>query len=227
MPLVWASHLAGTPLPERVAGSTLVERLSGGRGPGGRPLHHRRRRAGTSPSEPGSPWPPGTPACGSSGRSRRTSASSRTRPRWPTSWPKVRDSGAGLVLVGLGFPKQERLAEEPVAPAEVWVLGLRWRRRDGGRRRQAARPTGPSGSGSSGSCGCSRNPAGSRTVILWMTSRLLCSCSARACGGACPGAEGLRSGRTADTRSVRESAGESVPCPTRVRPEGVLVHVPW
>ena len=32
MPLVWASRLSGTPLPERVAGSSLIRSLSAGLG---------------------------------------------------------------------------------------------------------------------------------------------------------------------------------------------------
>ena len=52
MPLVWASRLQGTPLPERVAGSNLISTLSGGGG-GAEAIHlpcwaarQWRRRAG-------------------------------------------------------------------------------------------------------------------------------------------------------------------------------------
>ncbi|MDQ2674311.1 MAG: WecB/TagA/CpsF family glycosyltransferase, partial [Chloroflexota bacterium] len=38
MPLVWASKLSGTPLPERVAGSSLIRSLSEGLGRDGRSI---------------------------------------------------------------------------------------------------------------------------------------------------------------------------------------------
>src|SRR5215213_3743120 len=39
MPLVWASRLQGTPLPERVAGSNLISTLSGGAAARGRSIY--------------------------------------------------------------------------------------------------------------------------------------------------------------------------------------------
>jgi N-acetylglucosaminyldiphosphoundecaprenol N-acetyl-beta-D-mannosaminyltransferase len=124
MPLVWAARLAGTPLPQRVPGSTLVERLcqmAAGHGHGvyviggglgdtaeraGRALAARYtglRFAGAVAPDFGFEQDPAQVA---------------------DIVSAVRASGAGLVLVGLGFPKQERLAEELcVRLPHIWALG--------------------------------------------------------------------------------------------------------
>ena len=86
MPLVWASRLSGTPLPERVAGSSLIWSLSAGLGRdgrsvyvlGGSPGDRRRRADGADPGRrPGSPRT--ARACGSPAPCAPRSASSATR----------------------------------------------------------------------------------------------------------------------------------------------------
>jgi len=123
MPLVWASRLAGTPLPERVAGSSLIWSLSralamdgrsafllGGQPPGGwaraadalRATCPRLRVAGLSPAFGFDPA--------------------------PARFARVRDAVAAaapdLVFVGLGFPRQEEVISRlrPVLP-RAWFLG--------------------------------------------------------------------------------------------------------
>ena len=148
-PIVWASRLAGMPLPERVTGSDLARSLTGaaaraglsmfllGGNPGVAAAAARRLRL----RFPGhlqveSHCPPFGFGEDSDELERIRAMLLRTRP--------------ALVLVGLGFPKQERLihalrtelpgtwfvgvgialsflaGEQPRAPAGVQRLGLEW-----------------------------------------------------------------------------------------------------
>ena len=116
MPLIWASKLGGRPLPERVAGSSLIWSLSDGLGRDGRSIFVIG----------------GTPATGD-----RPDGATRAAARLATACPGLRIAGtispafgferdesafarisaevAGvepdLVFVGLGFPKQEIVIE--------------------------------------------------------------------------------------------------------------------
>jgi N-acetylglucosaminyldiphosphoundecaprenol N-acetyl-beta-D-mannosaminyltransferase len=123
MPLIWASRLQGTPLPERVAGSDLVWSLAAlaaeekiglfllGGDPGVADiaakelcrLHPGLRIAGTH--------------CPPFGFEKDPGALAEIR-------AVVASSGAGLVYVGLGFPKQELLIAKlaPECPA-AWFIG--------------------------------------------------------------------------------------------------------
>jgi N-acetylglucosaminyldiphosphoundecaprenol N-acetyl-beta-D-mannosaminyltransferase len=124
MPLIWASRLAGTPLPERVPGAGLVETLSA-----------------LAASRGGSVFVLGGGAGDVAERAARALAARHTGLRVAgVASPafgfehdpaltrelveQVRASGADLVLIGLGFPKQERLGLllQPVMPA-AWLLG--------------------------------------------------------------------------------------------------------
>lgn len=123
MPLVWASRLQGTPVPERVAGSDLVWSLAAvaeeegvglfllGGNPGAavsaaRELVRQRpglRIAGTF--------------CPPFGFEHDQAAVADIRRR-------IEESGARIVYVALGFPKQEQLTAR-LAPrlSDVWFLG--------------------------------------------------------------------------------------------------------
>ncbi|MFI7598585.1 WecB/TagA/CpsF family glycosyltransferase [Actinoplanes sp. NPDC049681] len=128
MPLVWASKLSGTPLPERVAGSSLIWSLSRGLGLDGRSIFV----IGGSPA--------------GDGKDGATRAADRLAAECPglriagTLCPdygfendeqayadlraKVAGAEPDLVFVGLGFPKQEAVvtrlrAEMP----QAWFVG--------------------------------------------------------------------------------------------------------
>ncbi|MGL5858099.1 MAG: WecB/TagA/CpsF family glycosyltransferase [Angustibacter sp.] len=124
MPLVWASRLAGEPVPERVTGSGLVERLSRAAGLYGRSVHVVGGGAGEAARLAGEALTRRYPGLHLAGW---------TVPPFgfehdPSGTARVLDEivacRADLVLIGLGFPKQERLAEQlrPRMP-EAWLLG--------------------------------------------------------------------------------------------------------
>jgi N-acetylglucosaminyldiphosphoundecaprenol N-acetyl-beta-D-mannosaminyltransferase len=135
MPLVWASRLAGTPLPERVPGSSLIWALSYHLGRAGRSVY----LLGGAPPVGGS----GAESGAESGARRAAavlaaacpglriagSASPpygfEAEPEWYASiCADVVEAKPDLVFVGLGFPKQERLIDalRPELPF-TWFLG--------------------------------------------------------------------------------------------------------
>lgn len=118
MPLVWASRLGSEPLPERVAGASLIFSLSAAAAAGGRSVY-------LLGGEPGVP----------------DKAAAELKTRYPglrvagTDAPppgfdldEVRERLAAarpdIVFAGLGFPKQERVIAA-VAPGlpETWFVG--------------------------------------------------------------------------------------------------------
>lgn len=126
MPLVWASRLAGTPLPERVCGSSLIWSLSYHLGRAGRSVFLLGGRPGPAP---GGRRAAAVLAAACPGLRVAGTAS----PRYgfesdPASWDEacatVVEAKPDLVLVGLGFPKQERLIDalRPELPLS-WFLG--------------------------------------------------------------------------------------------------------
>ena len=130
MPLVWASRLGGTPLPERVAGSSLIWSLSEGLGRDGRSIFVMG----------------GTPATDDAVPDGATRAADRLAAGCPglrvagTSCPpfgfdgdpgtyadfcaKIIDARPDLVFVGLGYPKQERVISRlRSAMPHTWFIG--------------------------------------------------------------------------------------------------------
>ena len=124
MPLVWASRLQGTPLPERVAGSDLVWSIPEVAAELGVPLFLLGGEDGASEAAASilNERFPGLSIAGTLSPPRGfeqdearvkeiVSAVARTDPR--------------LVLVGLGFPKQEYLIRElRDACPQAWFLGV-------------------------------------------------------------------------------------------------------
>jgi N-acetylglucosaminyldiphosphoundecaprenol N-acetyl-beta-D-mannosaminyltransferase len=129
MPLVWASRLGGAPLPERVAGSSLIWSLSRGLGRdrrsvfvlGGAPPTETRAAGATRAAARLASASPGLRVAGAVspafGFERDEDGYARLR-------AQIIDAAPDLVFVGLGFPKQEvvieRLREH--LPA-TWFIG--------------------------------------------------------------------------------------------------------
>ncbi len=126
MPLVWATQLAGDPLPERVAGSTLSGELAAAAAARGRSLFLLGGNPGVADaaaaalraehpeiSVVGTHCPP-------VGFESDPAASASLR-------EALRGSGADLVYVALGSPKQERLIAELRAEGllpDAWWIGV-------------------------------------------------------------------------------------------------------
>jgi N-acetylglucosaminyldiphosphoundecaprenol N-acetyl-beta-D-mannosaminyltransferase len=123
MPLIWAARLQGTPLPERVAGSDLVWSLAELAAATGSPLFLLGGNPGAAE------------AAADNLRERHPDlriAGTHCPPFGfeadPTEVPRIRSmidsSGAKIVFVGLGYPKQEILITDLLADLpQVWFLG--------------------------------------------------------------------------------------------------------
>ncbi len=121
MPLVWASRLQGTPLPERVAGSDLIYSLSAALGAegmsvfllGGEPA--TATKAADALQKKHGAVVAGT-HCPPMGFEQRSKEMKLIRKKLLASQPK-------LVFVGLGSPKQEYLIQQlrPLLPGTWWI----------------------------------------------------------------------------------------------------------
>jgi len=124
MPLIWAAWLQGTPLPERVAGSTLIGSLSGAAAERGRSIYLLGGDEGTAEvaaevlmrkypnlQVAGTYYPP-------MGFEKDDAEMSRLR-------QSIEQAGPDIIFVALGFPKQEKLIRELRAAApEAWWMGV-------------------------------------------------------------------------------------------------------
>ena len=124
MPLVWASRLAGTPLPERVPGSSLIWSLSYHLGRAGRSVF----LVGGTPQDGGRRAAAVLAAACPGLRVAGAISPGYGFERDPVSLAEVCasvvEAKPDLVFVGLGFPKQERLIDalRPALPLS-WFLG--------------------------------------------------------------------------------------------------------
>ena len=130
MPLVWASRLSGTPLPERVAGSSLIWSLSEGLGRDGRSIFV----IGGVPADAGTPTDGAAraadrlagrcPGLRVAGTLCPAFGFERDEPAYDELCATVADARPDLVFVALGFPKQEavvtRLRERL---PRAWFIG--------------------------------------------------------------------------------------------------------
>ncbi|MAQ19583.1 MAG: glycosyltransferase [Sandaracinus sp.] len=123
MPLVWASRVAGRPLPERIAGSTLTLDLAERAAREGRSLYLLGGDPGTAA------------ACRASLESRfaglTIAGTSSPRVGSPANWAEVERIAASIegdpdiVLVGLGSPKQEFLIQKLRQRfPKTWFMGV-------------------------------------------------------------------------------------------------------
>jgi N-acetylglucosaminyldiphosphoundecaprenol N-acetyl-beta-D-mannosaminyltransferase len=123
MPVVWAARLAGAPVPERVTGAALVHSLAARAARDGRSVY-------LIGGDPGVPESAGRALTEASPRLRvaGTSAPEFGFDSDETAVRRVVDeivaSRPDLVLVALGFPKQERLISRLRAELpQAWYLG--------------------------------------------------------------------------------------------------------
>jgi exopolysaccharide biosynthesis WecB/TagA/CpsF family protein len=123
MPLVWASRMAGTPVPERVTGADLIWALSRRAAAEGWPVYLLGGPPGAveGAAEELGRRCPGLRVCGMDtpvyGFDRDAVERARVRQRVVAAGPKV-------VFVGLGFPRQELLIDELRRELPgAWFLG--------------------------------------------------------------------------------------------------------
>jgi len=129
MPLVWASRLTGAPLPERVAGSSLIWSLSEGLGRDQRSIFVIGGNAATAHEPDGARRATAalTAACPGL-RIAGSLCPERGFDRDPAVVAElvaaVRSAGPDLVFVGLGFPKQEKVITRLRADLpRTWFIG--------------------------------------------------------------------------------------------------------
>jgi N-acetylglucosaminyldiphosphoundecaprenol N-acetyl-beta-D-mannosaminyltransferase len=125
MPLVWASRLGGTPLPERVAGSSLIWSLSAGLGLDRRSIFVVGGDPGDNGAARAADRLAGTcPGLRVAGTLCPDFGFERDPATYEQSCAKVIDADPDLVFVGLGFPKQERMIAKlrPGLP-KAWFIG--------------------------------------------------------------------------------------------------------
>jgi N-acetylglucosaminyldiphosphoundecaprenol N-acetyl-beta-D-mannosaminyltransferase len=123
MPLVWASRLRGRPFPERVAGGSLIFSLSEAAARHGRSIYLIGGAPGV-PERAGEELRRRYPALRVAGAESPPLGFDQD----PLAIAAIRDrltaAAPGIVYVGLGFPKQERLIAD-LAPAcpDAWFIG--------------------------------------------------------------------------------------------------------
>lgn len=123
-PLVWAGAVAGTPLPERVAGSELVETLAALAAAEGRTLYIVGGGDEGSAEEAAVALQERYPALRVVGTLVPPFGFESQDGYLERVQQGIVDSGADLVYVGLGFPKQERFAAPLIGRMPgTWFLG--------------------------------------------------------------------------------------------------------
>jgi N-acetylglucosaminyldiphosphoundecaprenol N-acetyl-beta-D-mannosaminyltransferase len=126
MPLVWASRLAGTPLPERVPGSSLIWSLAYHLGRVGRSVYLLGGEPGPAPGgrRAAAVLAAACPGLRIAGTSSPGYGFERDPERYAETCAGVVEAKPDLVLVGLGFPKQEQVIDalRPELPMG-WFLG--------------------------------------------------------------------------------------------------------
>lgn len=114
MPLIWASRLGGRPLPERVAGSSLIWSLSEGLGRDGRSVFvvggtPAAEEAGDGATRAADRLAAACPGLRVAGAMCPPYGFEREPGAYADFCAKVAGAEPDLVFVGLGFPKQERV----------------------------------------------------------------------------------------------------------------------
>jgi N-acetylglucosaminyldiphosphoundecaprenol N-acetyl-beta-D-mannosaminyltransferase len=124
MPLLWASRLQKTPLPQRVAGSELIYTLSGAAAGAGRSIFLLGGNPGAADAA-GQVLVKLSPALRVAGTHCPPMGFERSDQEIERIVQALRETRPDIVYVGLGFPKQERLIRRirGVLPGS-WFLGL-------------------------------------------------------------------------------------------------------
>ena len=123
MPLVWAARLAGDHLPERVTGSSLVFSLSAAAATAGRSIYLLGGETGV-PDAAADALSVRYPELKVAGAHSPSFGFERDPGELAEVIDRVRTANPDLVLVGLGFPKQEHLIRQlRVAHPDAWYVG--------------------------------------------------------------------------------------------------------
>jgi N-acetylglucosaminyldiphosphoundecaprenol N-acetyl-beta-D-mannosaminyltransferase len=108
MPLLWASRLQGTPLPERIAGSSLISTLSARLGDQGRSVYLLGGSEGAAETA-GATLQDMFPGLALSGWHCPPFGFERSSDEMEQIVTLLKAAQPDVVFVGLGFPKQDRL----------------------------------------------------------------------------------------------------------------------
>jgi N-acetylglucosaminyldiphosphoundecaprenol N-acetyl-beta-D-mannosaminyltransferase len=125
-PLVWASRLAGQPVPERVAGASLVWSLAAGLAADGRSLYVLGGAPGLSCGavRAAAALTAANPGLRIAGHASPSFGFDRDRATVNAVCRDVIEAKPDLVYIGLGFPKQEWLADRLAGELPgAWLLG--------------------------------------------------------------------------------------------------------
>ncbi|MCZ6837400.1 MAG: WecB/TagA/CpsF family glycosyltransferase [Planctomycetota bacterium] len=124
MPLVWASRLQGTPLPERVAGSNLIDSISRSAATQGRSIFLLGGQEGTA-ERAGEELTRRYPSLQLAGMHYPPFGFENDREQSEAIIKAITDAKPDIVFVAVGSPKQERLISQlrPLLPA-TWWLGV-------------------------------------------------------------------------------------------------------
>jgi len=124
MPLIWASKAQGTPLPERVAGSSLVWTIAEAAADAGRSLYLLGGDPGVAEKAAGV-LTKRFPTLTIAGTDCPEMGFDQDPDRLQAVLQKVLDKSPDIVYVGLGSPKQERLIKRALEGLpHVWWLGI-------------------------------------------------------------------------------------------------------
>ena len=122
MPLIWASNLRGTPLPERVTGSNLIFSLCEGAALAGRSVFFLGG-APEAAQNAATVLAHRYPGLAVAGVSSLPTEDGGDKEEWEKIALTVAAARPDIVFVALGSPKQERLIESlrPILPSSWWI----------------------------------------------------------------------------------------------------------
>ena len=123
MPLVWAARLRGDPLPERVAGASLIFTLSAAAAAAGKSVYLLGGRPGV-PQQAAAELARRCPGLLVAGVDAPPAGFDREPGEFAAVRKKLAEARPDIVFVGLGFPKQERVIAAFAADLPgAWFIG--------------------------------------------------------------------------------------------------------